>query len=279
MTRPSKRSYSPGERGPPDGAVFEPLYPGARFGYLVCLRTNILADAIHMMDGRALTPRRRSSRWGWLMAGLFGCGLSIALMIRSQLGLGPWDAFHVGLHRITGLTVGTVSILVGLAIICGTRFMGVRPGAGTLVNMVMIGVFIDLLLPVVPIAPGVVSGLAYYAVALIVFGLATGLYLAAGLGSGPRDGLMIGLADRTGMPVRRIRTLVELLVLAAGWAMGGRVGFGTVLFAFTGGPAMQWGMQLFGLIPGRRATATSPVALVPPTPPAPPEPEGDRQVA
>lgn len=214
------------------------------------------------------------------MVGLFGCGLSVALMIRSQLGLGPWDAFHVGLHSITGLTVGTVSILVGLAILCGTHFMGVRHGLGTLVNMVMIGVFIDLLLPVVPLATGIASGLAYYAVALVVFGLATGVYLAAGLGSGPRDGLMIGLADRAGMPVRRMRTMVELLVLVAGWAMGGRVGLGTVLFAVTGGPAMQWGMQLFGLIPGRpTAPVPAPVVLVPPTPPAPPEPEGDLRVA
>lgn len=233
-----------------------------------------------MTDAGRVTPRTRLSRWSWLMAGLFGCGLAVALMIRSQLGLGPWDAFHVGLHRITGLTVGTVSVLVGLAIICGTRFMGVRPGAGTLVNMVMIGVFIDLLLPVVPLATGMVSGLAYYAIALVVFGLATGLYLAAGLGSGPRDGLMIGLAERAGMPVRRMRTLVELLVLAAGWAMGGRVGLGTVLFALTGGPAMQWGMQIFGLIPARSApTVPGPVVLVPPTPPAPPEPEGDLRVA
>jgi uncharacterized membrane protein YczE len=207
------------------------------------------------------------------MVGLFGCGLAVALMIRSDLGLGPWDAFHVGLHRITGLTVGMVSIIVGLVIICGTWFIGVRPGAGTLVNMVMIGVFIDLLLPVVPEAPHWGWGLAYYLSAIGVFGLATGAYLGAKLGSGPRDGLMIGLSERSGWSVRRVRTGVELAVLAAGWLMGGRVGLGTVLFALSVGPAMQWGMQLGGVLPAR--PLPTPSLLAGATGPA----DVDRQVA
>lgn len=216
--------------------------------------------------------RGAPARWVRLMVGLFGCGLAVALMIQSRLGLGPWDAFHVGLHRITGLTVGTVSILVGVVIVCGTWFMDVRPGAGTLVNMVMIGVFIDLLLPVVPQAPHWSWGFGYYVVAIIVFGLATGLYLGARLGSGPRDGMMIGLSERSGWPVRRVRTLVELGVLAAGWLMGGRVGVGTVLFAFTVGPAMQWGMQIGGLLPRK-----PPSSLSLSKEPCPPD--GDRRVA
>lgn len=207
------------------------------------------------------------------MLGLFGCGLAVALMIRSELGLGPWDAFHVGLHRITGLTVGTVSILVGLVIICGTWFINVRPGAGTLVNMVMIGVFIDLLLPVVPSATSWVLGFGYYLLAILIFGAATGLYLGARLGSGPRDGLMIGLSERSGWPVRRVRTLVELGVLAAGWAMGGQVGVGTILFALSVGPAMQWGMQLGGVLP--RTRIRIPDAPPPPTS----DPGGDLRAA
>lgn len=216
------------------------------------------------------------------MAGLFGCSLSVALMIRSELGLGPWDAFHVGLHYLTGLTVGTVSILVGLVIICGTWAKGMRPGVGTLVNMVMIGVFIDILLPVIPTAGGMAAGFVYYGGAIVVFGLATGLYLAAGLGSGPRDGLMIAIAEGSRRPVRRVRTVVELLVLAAGWAMGGRIGIGTVIFAFAGGPAMQWGMQLFGLLPRTPATATAeplPAGPPPPPPNTPPEAGADLKVA
>ena len=205
-------------------------------------------------------------QWARLMVGLFGCALAIALMIRSRLGLGPWDAFHVGLHRLTGLTVGTVSIVVGLVIICGTWFMKVRPGAGTLVNMVMIGVFIDLLLPVIPDAAGWGWGFLFYLAAIVVFGVATGLYLGAGLGSGPRDGLMIGLSERSGWPVRRVRTLVELVVLAAGWAMGGQVGVGTILFAFTVGPAMQWGMQIGGVLPRQVVVADLRAARSDPNP-------------
>lgn len=213
-------------------------------------------------------------RWTRLMVGLFGCGLSIALMIRSHLGLGPWDALHVGLHNLTGLTIGAVSILIGVVILCGTWFMQVRPGVGTVVNMVMIGVFIDILLPVVPDAPHVGWGSAYYLAAIVIFGYATGLYLAAGMGSGPRDGLMIVLSERTRAPVRRVRTLVEMAVLGAGWAMGGRVGFGTILFALTVGPAMQWGMQVNGLLP-RRA---GPLIDRPAKSPLPPE-DPDRRVA
>lgn len=209
-----------------------------------------------------------AARWTRLMIGLFGCGLASAFMIRSRLGLGPWDAFHVGLHNLTGLTVGIVSILVGLAIIFGTLFIDIRPGAGTLVNMVMIGVFMDLLLIVIPDAGGWVMGFAYYLVGIVVFGLSTGVYLGAGLGSGPRDGLMIGLSERTGRSVRLVRTFVELGVLAAGWAMGGQIGVGTILFAFTVGPAMQWGMQISGLLPATQIAPVSPATQGDPAVPA-----------
>lgn len=192
---------------------------------------------------------RTALRWGQLVLGLFGFGLAIALMIRSGLGLGPWDAFHVGLHRLTGISIGTASLLTGLVILVGSRYLGVRPGVGTLINMVLIGIFIDLVLPRIAAAADWAWGLAYYLTALALAGLCTGLYIGAGLGKGPRDGLVVGLAQRTGWPVRRARTLIELSVLALGWSMGGVVGVGTVLFTFGIGPAMQWGMQLFGELP------------------------------
>ncbi|HEX6927233.1 MAG TPA: hypothetical protein VF167_17545 [Longimicrobiaceae bacterium] len=204
--------------------------------------------------------RKLVKRWIQLMAGLFGCGLAVALMIRSRLGLGPWDAFHVGLHRITGLTVGTVSILVGVAILFGTWFLGVRPGLGTLVNMVMIGVFMDLLLLVTPEAGGILTAFVYYGAGIIVFGLATGMYLGAGLGSGPRDGLMIAVSEIRGLSVRRVRTFIELAVLVAGWLMGAQVGIGTIVFALTIGPATQWGMQLAGVTVHPRAASSAAIA-------------------
>lgn len=196
------------------------------------------------------------ARWTQFMAGLFGFGLSIALMMRSQLGLGPWDAFHVGVHGLTGISVGTASILAGAAIIAGTWLIGERPQAGTLVNMVMIGVFLDLVLPYVPVAHGWSWGLVYFLGGIALCGVSTGLYISPGLGKGPRDGLALRVSERSGWPVRRVRTLIELAVLGAGWAMGGPVGVGTILFSLLIGPSMQWGLQLFGVIPrkGRRST-------------------------
>ena len=189
------------------------------------------------------------------MAGLLLFALAIALMIRSNLGLGPWDAFHVGLHNLTGISVGVASIVAGVAIVFGTLFLGVRPGPGTLANMVLIGIFLDLLLPWMPEARGWPAALGYYAVGVAISGMGTGIYISAGLGKGPRDGLMMVLSDRTGWSVRRVRTLIELSVLGFGWGLGGTIGIGTLLFTLTIGPASQWGLQLFGVVPkdGRAA--------------------------
>lgn len=193
------------------------------------------------MSGSALRA------WTQLVAGLFAYGLAVALMVRSRLGLGPWDAFHVGIHNLTGMSIGAASIVVGMVIVAGSWFIGIRPGWGTVANMILIGVFLDLLLPVLaPAADGWV-GAAYYLAGIAMCGLATGVYIAAGLGKGPRDGLMIGLSQRSGWPVGRVRTGIEVSVLALGWAMGGAVGVGTLLFAFGIGPATQWGLRVCGV--------------------------------
>jgi uncharacterized protein len=148
-----------------------------------------------------------------------------------------------------------------VAIILGTTLMGERPGFGTIANMVLIGVFMDLLLPVVPSAERLASGLAYFGVGVGLCGIATGMYIAAGLGKGPRDGLMVGLSQRTGWPVRRVRTALEVGVLALGWIMGGKIGLGTLIFTLTIGHSAQWGLQLFNF------SATG--QALPPAEPAP----------
>jgi len=186
--------------------------------------------------------------WLQLVGGLFGYGVAVALMIHSGLGLGPWDAFHVGLHQITGLTVGTVSILVGVGIVAWTMLLSIRPGAGTLANMVLVGVFMDLTIPWVPDAPHWSWGVAYYLAAIVLAGFSTGMYIGAGLGKGPRDGLMLGLSQHTGWPAGRVRTLIEASVLVAGWLLGGSIGVGTVLFTFGIGPTVQWGLRIFGVV-------------------------------
>jgi uncharacterized membrane protein YczE len=197
-------------------------------------------------------------RLGQLILGLFGWGLAIALFIRSHLGLGPWDAFHFGLHVVTGISVGTASISAGLVIVVANLALGVRPGLATVLNMILIGVFTDILLAVVPDAPSLGIATAYFALAIPLTGLASGLYIGAGLGHGPRDGLMVALAIRTGWSIRRIRTLIELSVLVFGWLMGGTVGIGTVIVTLTIGHAVQWGLRLFGAEPPARQVAPAP---------------------
>lgn len=194
-----------------------------------------------------LGPVRSVGAWARLVAGLAGFAAAICLMIRSGLGLGPWDAFHVGISLQTGISVGAASILAGVAIVAGSWFVGARPGPGTLANMVLIGLFLDGLLPWTPAAPGLAAGFAYYGVAVALCGLSTGLYIAPGLGKGPRDGLMLAVSARSGWSVRRVRTLIELSALAFGWAMGGAVGIGTVIFALGIGPAVQWGLRVNGV--------------------------------
>lgn len=196
------------------------------------------------------SPGGAARAWAQLVLGLCGFGIAVPLMIASGLGLGPWDAFHVGLHELTGMSVGTASIVVGVAIVLGSLRLGIRPGPGTLANMVLVGVFIDLALPHMPRASGWVAGLGYYLIAITLVGLSTGMYIGAGLGSGPRDGLMVGISRLTGLQFRRVRLFIELSALAGGWAMGGTIGVGTILFAILVGPAIQFGLELFGVLPG-----------------------------
>ena len=199
-------------------------------------------------------------RWAQFSAAMLGFGVVVALMVRSELGLGPWDAFHTGLHSVTGISVGGASGLMGIVVVAIGWRLGERPALGTLVNMLMISLFIDLWLPLVPPATGPVMAAGYYAVALALAGVCSGAYISTGLGKGPRDGLTIALSRRTGLSVRQARTSVELFVLLAGWALGGAVGIGTLVFAFLMGPSMQWGLQLFGA--GHAAPVAAPVAMV-----------------
>lgn len=223
-------------------------------------------------------PRRPSlaARWGQFLFAMALFGVVIAMMLRSGLGLGPWDAFHAGVSRLAGITIGQASIVVGIAVLAGSMAIGVRPGIGTLANMVLVGVATDLAYPLVPSAAslggGLFTGLVYYVVAIVVGGFATGMYIGARLGAGPRDGLMVGLSASFGWPVRRVCTCIELAALVAGWGMGARLGVGTVLFMLGIGPATQWGMRRFGLVRADGgATASAARGTSEPAPPTHPQ--------
>jgi uncharacterized protein len=211
---------------------------------------------------RHLVHRPAPLRAAQLMLGLLGLSVAITIFIRSEFGLGPWDAFHYGLHLQTGITVGVASITVGIAIVLLTAAFGVRPGIGTLLNMVLVGIFIDLLMPLVPVAPSPPLGAAYCGTAIIIAGFASGMYMGAGFGQGPRDTLMVAIVRRSGRSVRRIRTLIEVVVLALGWSMGGTVGIGTIVITLTIGHSVQWGMRLFGAIPSPAASLGVPAPLL-----------------
>ena len=191
-----------------------------------------------------LPPQELVRRLPRLVGGLVLCGLGIALMINADLGLGPWDVLHQGINQRTGIPIGTAGILAGAALMLVWIPLRERPGLGTFANMILIGVTIDLTLLWLPEPSVLWQRLAFLLVGTFLFGPGSGLYIGAGMGPGPRDGLMTAIARR-GPSVRRVRTLIELSALAVGFALGGTVGLGTVLFAVTIGPNVQFFLERF----------------------------------
>ncbi len=175
------------------------------------------------------------TRSAMLLSGLVLYGASSALLVLAGLGLGPWDVLHQGLARSLGGQVGTWSIAVGAVVLLAWIPLRQRPGIGTLANVVLVGLTIDATLAVVPAPDGLALRIAVMVAGVVLNGVATGLYIGAGFGPGPRDGLMTGLAAR-GHSIRVVRTAIELTVLAAGWLLGGSVGAGTVVYALAIGP-------------------------------------------
>lgn len=182
---------------------------------------------------RMRPPRVR--RVAQLYAGLVLYGVSASMLLLAGLGVDPWDVFHQGLSRRFGLGVGTWAIIVGLVVLLLWIPIRQRPGFGTLNNVVLVGLVMDLVLATVPPVHGLVARVVVMCAAVILNGIATGAYIGAGLGPGPRDGLMTGLAAR-GHSIRVVRTGIELTVLLTGWLLGGTVGLGTVVYALGIGP-------------------------------------------
>jgi uncharacterized membrane protein YczE len=175
-------------------------------------------------------PIRRLAQ---LYAGLVLYGASMALQIRAGLGLDPWDVLHQGVADRTGLSFGTVVILTGALVLLAWVPLRQRPGIGTASNVVVIGVAVDATLALLPPAGPVPVAVAMLLAGVGLNGVAGGAYIGAGLGPGPRDGLMTGLVRRTGRSVRVVRTTIEVTVFAAGAALGGTVGVGTLVYAFS----------------------------------------------
>ena len=175
-----------------------------------------------------------------LLAGLALFGFSIALMVRGALGLAPWDVLHSGMVRWLPLTLGQAIVLASFLVLLLWLPLGERPGIGTLDNAVVIGLVTDASLSVLPALDGWLPRVSLLVAGVALNGLAGAVYIGAQLGRGPRDGLMTGLARRTGRSLRLVRTLLEVVVLAAGLALGGVAGVGAALFALAIGPLTQF---------------------------------------
>jgi uncharacterized membrane protein YczE len=182
-----------------------------------------------------------------LYAGLALYGASSALLVEAGLGLEPWNVLHQGLAELTGLTIGVVSIFVGAAVLLLWIPLRQRPGLGTVSNVFVVGIAMDGTLAAMPEARTLAVRIPLLLAGILLNGAATGLYIAARFGPGPRDGLMTGLHQRTGRSIRLMRTAVEIAVVATGFALGGTIGIGTMLYAVSIGPLAQLFLRMFDI--------------------------------
>ena len=195
-------------------------------------------------------PREQPGRRvGQLAAGLLLYGISEAMQLLPAVGVGPWDVLTTGLSRLTGISLGTLIVIIGGVVLLLWIPLRQRPGLGTVANIVVIGLVVDAAYEVVPAPHALWLRWTVFLIGVLLNAVATGLYIGAGLGAGPRDGLTTGVAAR-GHSVRIVRTTVEISVLVAGWLLGGNVGLGTVVYALGIGPLIHHTIPWFARKPG-----------------------------
>ncbi|MFF1926414.1 YitT family protein [Streptomyces sp. NPDC058221] len=193
-----------------------------------------------------------------LYAGLALYGASSALLVVAGLGLEPWGVLHQGLAERTGISIGVVSIIIGAIVLLLWIPLRQRPGLGTVSNVFVVGLAMDGTLAFVPGVHGLAAQAGVMAAGIVLNGVATGLYIAARFGPGPRDGLMTGLHRRTGRSIRLVRTAIEVAVVVTGFLLGGSLGVGTVLYALAIGPLAQFFLRFFAIKDNETTTVTDP---------------------
>jgi uncharacterized membrane protein YczE len=184
----------------------------------------------------SIAPARRLPQ---LLAGLWLYGASMAMQIRAGLGLDPWDVLHEGLTKRSGLSFGLITAIVGALVLLCWIPLRQRPGVGTVSNVIVIGISVDVTLALLPAPTDLLLRIVLLVAGIVFNGVAAATYIGARLGPGPRDGLTTGFCLRTGLSLRLVRTTVEVLVLISGWLLGGTIGIGTVLYALSIGPLTQ----------------------------------------
>ncbi|WP_157985326.1 membrane protein YczE [Lentzea terrae] len=191
--------------------------------------------ALHQVPVR-IAPIRRLSQ---LFAGLWLYGASMGMHIRSTLGLDPWDVLHEGLARRTGLSFGLITALTGALVLLVWIPLKQKPGVGTIANVVVIAISVDVTLALIPAPQGLLPRIVLLTLGIVLNAVAFAAYVGSRLGPGPRDGMVTGFCRRTGASLRLTRTVIELVVLGTGWLLGGTVGIGTILYAVSIGPLAQ----------------------------------------
>jgi len=192
-------------------------------------------------------PKPKPVALAKLFGGLYVFGFGIALMVHAAIGLGPWDIFAQGFSRVLHISYGWASVIVSIIVLLCWIPLKQRPGFGTVMNAVLIGLFADTVFPILPPLNAYWQQLGMFILGMLLLALATGLYISANYGMGPRDGLMVGTARVSGWAIWKVRTGYELIVMSIGWAMGGQLREGTLIFALCIGPLMQISLKLFGV--------------------------------
>ncbi len=190
-----------------------------------------------------------------LLLGLFLFGIASSLMIRAGIGIAPWDVLSQGISLRSGWSFGLITNLVGVAVLLMWLPLRQMPGLGTVLNVLLIGPSAQLGLSFLPPVSGLLWQVLVFIGGLLLLAIATGLYIGANFGPGPRDGLMTGLHARSGWAIWKVRTLIEATALAIGWWLGGNVGIGTLAFALLIGPLCGITLPLFDRRAGAMATA------------------------
>jgi uncharacterized membrane protein YczE len=195
---------------------------------------------------QALNLKPKISTFLFLCFGLILFGIGEGLLIVSTMGNSPWTVLAEGIHLDVGFSIGLITIFISIVVLLLWFPLNQKPGIGTILNALIIGLMIDLCIRFVPTPENYISQLLLAIIAVLTVGLGGGIYLVANLGSGPRDGLMIGLQKKTNLPIAAVRAFLEITVMSIGWYLGGTVGIGTLLFAFGIGPSVALGLFIVG---------------------------------
>ena len=219
-----------------------------RYQHIIMFLSIKKIPKVYWSSEKPLNLKPKIYTFFFLCFGLALFGLGEGLLIVSFIGASPWSVLAQGIYLNVGFSIGIITILISVGVLILWLPLNQKPGIGTILNALIIGLMIDVCIKFVPTPDNYITQLFLAIIAVLTVGLGGGIYLVANLGAGPRDGLMVGLQKITNMPIATVRAFLEITVVTIGWYLGGSVGVGTVLFAFGIGPAVALGLYLTGKI-------------------------------